>query len=117
MSAANAAVENRVAAPAASKDLTLRIGFVLLAGEATTEASHQKLTVGRCLKMLKRHLTLIIKVDNSLRTTCPACAGRGEIMRSFNNLLRHRMRQRRVAFSDRAFENSRSAETGNAKNG
>jgi hypothetical protein len=29
MSAANAAVENRVAAPAASKDLTLRIGFVL----------------------------------------------------------------------------------------
>src|ERR1700760_1530509 len=33
-SAAKAIVENRVAAPAAMKDLTLRIGFVPLAGEA-----------------------------------------------------------------------------------
>ncbi|MGC2776330.1 MAG: hypothetical protein WA418_11945 [Bradyrhizobium sp.] len=35
MSAAKAKVENREAAPAAIKDLTLRIGFVPLAGEAT----------------------------------------------------------------------------------
>jgi hypothetical protein len=34
MSAANANVENRDAAPAATRDLTLRIGFVLLSGEA-----------------------------------------------------------------------------------
>jgi hypothetical protein len=34
MSAANAIDEIRVAAPAASRDLTLRIGFVLMAGEA-----------------------------------------------------------------------------------
>ena len=34
MYAANAAVDNKVAAPAAINDLTLRIGFVLLAGEA-----------------------------------------------------------------------------------
>jgi hypothetical protein len=34
MSAANAIVENRDAAPAATRDLTLRIGFVLLSGEA-----------------------------------------------------------------------------------
>ncbi|MFC5321623.1 hypothetical protein [Bradyrhizobium oligotrophicum] len=34
MSAAKAKVENREAAPAAIKDLTLRIGFVPLAGEA-----------------------------------------------------------------------------------
>jgi hypothetical protein len=34
MSAANAPDDNRDAAPAAMRDLTLRIGFVLLAGEA-----------------------------------------------------------------------------------
>ena len=34
MSAANAADDNRDAAPAATRDLTLRIGFVLLSGEA-----------------------------------------------------------------------------------
>src|SRR3954470_22310474 len=34
MSAANAAVDNRVAAPAAMSDFTLRIVFVLLSGEA-----------------------------------------------------------------------------------
>jgi hypothetical protein len=34
MSAANAAVDNNDAAPAAMRDLTLRIGSVLLAGEA-----------------------------------------------------------------------------------
>src|SRR5882757_1085284 len=34
MSAANAAEDNRDAAPAATRNLTLRIGFVLLAGEA-----------------------------------------------------------------------------------
>src|SRR5689334_291088 len=44
-SAANAAAEIRVAAPATIKNLTLRIGFVLLTGEATTEASHRKSTV------------------------------------------------------------------------
>jgi hypothetical protein len=34
MSAANAIDDNRDAAPAATRNLTLRIGFVLLAGEA-----------------------------------------------------------------------------------
>jgi hypothetical protein len=34
MSAANAAVDNIEAAAAANRDLTLRIGFVLLASEA-----------------------------------------------------------------------------------
>jgi hypothetical protein len=34
MSAANAIDEIRVAAPAARRDLTQRIGFVLMAGEA-----------------------------------------------------------------------------------
>ena len=49
MSAANAACDNKVAAPAAMKDLTLRMGFVLLSGEADcNEASLQKLTDGRC---------------------------------------------------------------------
>ncbi|HEV7410296.1 MAG TPA: hypothetical protein VGO01_17590, partial [Bradyrhizobium sp.] len=62
MSAANAADDNRDAAPAAIINLTLRIGFVLLSGEAD-EASHQKLTSGRCHQILKRHLTLIFKVD------------------------------------------------------
>jgi hypothetical protein len=37
MSAANATDEIRVAAPAARRDLTLRIGFVLIAGEAKYE--------------------------------------------------------------------------------
>jgi hypothetical protein len=39
ISAANAIDEIRVAAPAARRDLTLRIGFVLLAGEAKKDAS------------------------------------------------------------------------------
>jgi hypothetical protein len=34
MSAANATDDNSAAAPAATRNLTLRIGFVLLAGEA-----------------------------------------------------------------------------------
>src|SRR4051794_23115034 len=63
MSAANAPDDNKDAAPAAMRILTLRIGFVLLSGEAD-EASHQKLTAGRCHQILKRHLTLIFKVDN-----------------------------------------------------
>jgi hypothetical protein len=47
MSAANAAEDNKVAAPAAMKDLTLRMGFVLLSGEADCErAPLQKLTDG-----------------------------------------------------------------------
>jgi hypothetical protein len=66
ISAANAAVDNTDAAAAAIRDLTLRIGFVLLSGEAD-EASHQKLTSGRCHQILKRHLTLIFKVDNLQR--------------------------------------------------
>jgi hypothetical protein len=37
MSAASAAVDINDAAPAAMKNLTLRIGFVLLAGEADTQ--------------------------------------------------------------------------------
>jgi hypothetical protein len=102
MSAANATDDNRDAAPAATRDLTLRIGFVLLAGEATTEASHQKLTIGRCLKILKRHLTLIIKVDNPLRTPCPARAVGGEITRNFNHLPNHRAPPKRTSiFFDR----------------
>src|SRR4051812_32021687 len=66
MSAAKAPDDSRVAAPAAIRILTLRIGFVLLSGEAD-EASHQKLTAGRCHQILKRHLTLIFKVDNLRR--------------------------------------------------
>src|SRR4051812_14425269 len=69
MSAANAAVDNTDAAPAAIRDLTLRIGFVLLSGEAD-EASHQKLTSRRCHQILKRRLTLIFKVDNLRRFFC-----------------------------------------------
>src|SRR5215207_10056675 len=42
MSAANAAWDNKVAAPAAMKDLTLRIGFVLLSGEADCDEPHFK---------------------------------------------------------------------------
>src|SRR3954462_9156637 len=66
ISAANAPDESRDAAPAAIRILTLRIGFVLLSGEAD-EASHQKLTAGRCHQILKRRLTLIFKVDNLRR--------------------------------------------------
>src|SRR3954469_19223319 len=69
MSAANAPDDSRVAAPAAIRNLTLRIGFVLLSGEAD-EASHQKPTSGRCHQILKRHLTLIFKVDNLRRFFC-----------------------------------------------
>src|SRR3982074_2685370 len=61
--AANAGDDNRDAAAAAIRNLTLRIGFVLLSGEAD-EASHQKLTSGRWHQILKRYLTLIFKVDN-----------------------------------------------------
>jgi hypothetical protein len=42
MSAANAAWDNNVAAPAAMKDLTLRMGFVLLSGEADCNGPHFK---------------------------------------------------------------------------
>ena len=42
MSAANAAWDNNVAAPAAMKDLTLRMGFVLLSGEADCNEPHFK---------------------------------------------------------------------------
>src|SRR5580692_9609617 len=68
MSAANAADDNKDAAPAATRYLTLRIGFVLLSGEADSGAPHiQKLTDGRWHQMFKRHLTLIFKVDILLR--------------------------------------------------
>jgi hypothetical protein len=64
MSAANAIDEIRVAAPAARRDLTLRIGFVLMAGEAQcSRLTFWKLTGGRWQQMFKRHLTLIFKVD------------------------------------------------------
>jgi hypothetical protein len=63
MSAAEAIDDNSDAAPAAMKNLTLRIGFVLLAVRQT--APHRKLTPGRWHQMLKRRLTLIFKVDNS----------------------------------------------------
>jgi hypothetical protein len=45
MSAASTADDIKVAAPAATKNLTQRIGFVLLSGEADKDASHKKLTV------------------------------------------------------------------------
>jgi hypothetical protein len=69
MSAANAADDNRDAAPAATRHLTLRIGFVLLSGEADNGGLTSKLTLGRCHQILKRRLTLIFKVDNLLPTT------------------------------------------------
>src|SRR4051812_16825969 len=85
MSAANAPDDNRDAAPAAMRNLTLRIGFVLLSGEAD-EASHQKPTAGRCHQILKRHLTLIFKVDNPRRFFCPA-HNHGERATIANNVL------------------------------
>jgi hypothetical protein len=42
MSAANAIEDNSDAAPAATTDFTLRMGFVLLSREAATEAPHLK---------------------------------------------------------------------------
>jgi hypothetical protein len=65
MSAANAAVDNIEAAPAAIRNLTLRIlAFVLLPREATADASQSKTEVRGSHQMLKCRLTLIIKVDN-----------------------------------------------------
>jgi hypothetical protein len=64
MSAANATDDSRDAAPAAARDLTLRIDFVLLSGEAAAEAPRQKPTGGRSQQIFKRRLTLIFKVDN-----------------------------------------------------
>src|SRR4051794_22591079 len=85
MSAANAPDDNRDAAPAAISNLTLRIGFVLLSGEAD-EASHQKLTARRCHQILKRHLTLIFKVDNLRRFFGPR-VNHGERATMANNVL------------------------------
>jgi hypothetical protein len=64
MSAASAADDIKVAAPAATKNLTLRIGFVLLSGEADGTPHIKNSRWGRWQRMLKRHLTLIIKVDD-----------------------------------------------------
>src|SRR3954469_10907040 len=88
MSAANAPDDNKDAAPAAMRILTLRIGFVLLSGEAD-EASHQKLTAGRCHQILKRHLTLIFKVDN-LRRFFRAGINHGARATIANNVLTER---------------------------
>jgi hypothetical protein len=63
MSAAKAAVDINVAAPAAIRNLTLRIFIVLLAGEAQRMPHIEKSTCGRCQQKLKQHLTLIFKVD------------------------------------------------------
>jgi hypothetical protein len=52
-----------VAAPAAMSDLTLRIVFVLLSGEADRTPHIKNSQPGRCQQMLKRRLTLIFKVD------------------------------------------------------
>jgi hypothetical protein len=46
MSAANAAEDIRVAAPAAMRNFTLRIVFVLLSGEADRTPHFKKLTLG-----------------------------------------------------------------------
>ena len=51
MSAANAACDNNVAAPAAMKDLTLRMLFVLLSGEATANGPTSK-THGRTMPLI-----------------------------------------------------------------
>jgi hypothetical protein len=68
MSAADAIDDNKDAAPAATTNLTLRIGFALLSGEADNGGlTFQKLTAGGWHQMFKRHLTLILKVDNPLR--------------------------------------------------
>jgi hypothetical protein len=64
ISAANAIDDNNDAAPAATRDLTLRIGFALWCSEAGNGASHPELTAGRWHRILKRRLTLILKVDN-----------------------------------------------------
>src|SRR3954452_3901296 len=85
MSAAKAPDDSKDAAPAAIRILTLRIGFVLLSGEAD-EASHQKLTSGRCHQILKRRLTLIFKVDN-LRRFFWARRENGEAATIANNVL------------------------------
>src|SRR5206468_6731051 len=86
MSAANAPDDNSDAAPAAIRTLTLRIGFVLLSGEAD-EASHQKLTAGRCHQILKRHLTLIFKVDNLRRFFLSRRVDHGQRATIANNVL------------------------------
>jgi hypothetical protein len=52
MSAAYDTVDNRDAAPAAINDLTLRIGFVLLPGEALSRASLPKPTADDRIKCL-----------------------------------------------------------------
>src|SRR3954452_493551 len=100
MSAANAPDDNRDAAPAAISNLTLRIGFVLLSGEAD-EASHQKLTSGRCHQILKRHLTLIFKVDNLRRFFCARgffARKNGGLATIVNDVLIKRARFQRGAF-------------------
>jgi hypothetical protein len=51
MSAANAAWDNRVAAPAATRDITLRISFVLLSGEADCEKGLTSKTHGRTMPL------------------------------------------------------------------
>src|SRR6266702_4900295 len=83
MSAANATDDNRNAAPAATKNLTLRMGFVLLSGEAAAETPHQKLTGGRWHQILKRRLTLIFKVVNPLRMIRRSVSG------SADKIMRH----------------------------
>jgi hypothetical protein len=65
MSAAKATDDNKDAAPAAKKYLTLRIGSALFSGKAAIGGPTSKLTGERWQEMLKRHLTLIFKVDNS----------------------------------------------------
>src|SRR3954463_7865878 len=87
ISAGKAPGESRDAAPAAIRILTLRIGFVLLSGEAD-EASHQKLTAGRCHQILKRHLTLIFKVDN-LRRFFELSEDHGQRATIANDVLTH----------------------------
>ena len=98
-SAANAADESKDAAPAATRYLTLRIGFVLLAGEADNgglTSRNSRLDDGT--NYLKRRLTLILKVDNLLRLSRQSMfsgATRGwqrfadKVMRDFNILERN----------------------------
>jgi hypothetical protein len=67
MSAANAVDDNNDAAPAATRDLRYASASPFGAVRQATEASQPELNAGRWHRILKRRLTLILKVDNPLR--------------------------------------------------
>jgi hypothetical protein len=69
MSAAKAVDESIEAAPAASINFTLRIGAIPFSRPAIGLSKTQKLTPDKYQRILKRPLSLILKVVNSLRGT------------------------------------------------